>query len=56
MVQRILHRAAQSEVKRADDNEATIKNRIHTFRTNTELILSQYGDKVKRVSGWSLGE
>lgn len=56
MVQRILHRAAQSEVKRADDNEATIKNRIHTFRTNTELILCQYGDKVKRVSELSLGE
>lgn len=50
MVERILFRAAQSEVKRADDNEATIKNRIHTFRTNTEAILSQYGDKVKRVS------
>lgn len=51
MVQRILSRAAQSAVKRADDNEATIKNRIHTFRTNTEAILCQYGDKVKRVSG-----
>lgn len=51
MVQRILQRAAQSEVKRADDNEATIKNRIHTFRTNTEAILGQYGEKVKRVSG-----
>lgn len=50
MVQRILHRAAQSEVKRADDNEETIKNRIHTFRTNTEAILAQYGEKVKRVS------
>lgn len=50
MVARILSRAAQSAVKRADDNEATIKNRIHTFRTNTEAILCQYGDKVKRVS------
>lgn len=49
-MQRILSRAAQSAVKRADDNEATIKNRIHTFRTNTEAILGQYGDKVKRVS------
>lgn len=55
MVQRILHRAAQSEVKRADDNEETIKNRIHTFRTNTEAILAQYGDKVKRVSGIGKG-
>lgn len=51
MVERIMHRAAQSEVKRADDNEETIKNRIHTFRSNTEAILAQYGDKVKRVSG-----
>lgn len=50
MVQRILFRASQSAVKRADDNEATIKNRIHTFRTNTEAILALYGDKVKRVS------
>ncbi|XP_055700185.1 adenylate kinase isoenzyme 1 isoform X1 [Phlebotomus papatasi] len=49
MVQRILFRASQSAQVRADDNEATIKNRIHIFHTNTEEILSQYGDKVKRV-------
>ncbi|XP_059611962.1 adenylate kinase isoenzyme 1 isoform X1 [Phlebotomus argentipes] len=49
MVQRILFRASQSAQVRADDNEATIKNRIHIFHTNTEEILSQYGEKVKRL-------
>lgn len=51
MVSRILKRAAESVEKRADDNEATIKNRIETFIKNTDEILSQYPAQTKRVSG-----
>jgi adenylate kinase len=50
LVARILHRAAQSAVKRADDNEETLKTRIATFRENTEKILVQYPTKLLRVS------
>ncbi|XP_053953717.1 adenylate kinase isoenzyme 1 isoform X1 [Anastrepha ludens] len=46
MVQRILGRAAASTEVRADDNEATIKTRLTTFRTNTNAILEQYTDKT----------
>lgn len=49
MVSRILKRAAESVEKRADDNEATIKNRIETFIKNTDEILSQYPIKTKKV-------
>lgn len=49
MVQRILNRAAQSAVKRADDNEETIKNRIATFISNTDEILNQYPSQTKKV-------
>lgn len=50
MVKRVMYRASQSAVVRADDNEETIKSRIHTFSTHTEDILVQYPDRVKRVS------
>lgn len=50
MVSRILKRASESVEKRADDNEATIKNRIATFIKNTDEILSQYPSQTKRVS------
>lgn len=50
MVKRVMYRASQSAVVRADDNEETIKSRIHTFSTHTEAILCQYPDRVKRVS------
>lgn len=50
MVSRILKRASESVEKRADDNEATIKNRIETFIRNTDEILSQYPNQTKRVS------
>lgn len=50
MVKRVMYRASQSAVVRADDNEETIKSRIHTFSTHTESILCQYSDRVKRVS------
>lgn len=49
MVKRILKRASEAEEKRADDNEATIKNRIETFVKNTDEILSQYPNQTKRV-------
>lgn len=45
-----MKRAAESEVKRADDNEETIKTRIATFRENTEKILAQYPSQLRRVS------
>lgn len=51
MVARILKRASESAEKRADDNEATIKNRIDTFIKNTDEILSQYPTKTKRIDG-----
>lgn len=49
MVKRVMHRAAQSEEKRADDNEETIKNRIATFVKNTDDILNQYPSQTRRV-------
>jgi len=51
MVKRILKRASEAEEKRADDNEATIKNRIETFVKNTDEILSQYPNQTKRIDG-----
>lgn len=50
MVTRILKRAEQSAVKREDDNEATIRNRIETFVKNTDEILVQYPNQTRRVS------
>lgn len=50
MVSRILKRASESVEKRADDNEATIKNRIDTFIKNTDEILCQYPTQTKRVN------
>lgn len=49
MVERILKRASESTEKRADDNEATIKNRIETFIKNTDKILNQYPNQTIRV-------
>lgn len=53
MVERILKRAAESVEKRADDNEATIKNRIATFIKNTDEILNQYPTQTRRVIPYS---
>lgn len=56
MVQRILKRAEESEVKRDDDNEATIRTRIATFLKNTNEILVQYPSQTRNVStseAWS---
>jgi adenylate kinase len=49
-VSRILARAAASTEKRADDNEETLKTRIATFRENTEKILVQYPEKLRRIN------
>jgi len=51
MVERILRRAEESEVKRADDNEATIRTRIQTFIKNTDEILVQYPSQTRRING-----
>lgn len=50
MVSRILKRAEESEVKRADDNEATIRTRIETFVKNTDEILVQYPSQTRKVN------
>lgn len=50
MVKRILARAAAAAVKRADDNEATIRSRLHTFQQNTSDILKLYDEKTVTVS------
>ncbi|XP_063698550.1 adenylate kinase isoenzyme 1 isoform X1 [Culicoides brevitarsis] len=49
LVTRIMKRAAESAVKRADDNEETLKTRIATFRENTEKILAQYPSQLRRI-------
>lgn len=45
-----MKRASESAVKRADDNDETLKTRISTFRENTEKILAQYPTQLRRVS------
>jgi adenylate kinase len=44
-----LKRASESATVRADDNEETLKTRIATFRENTEKILEQYPNQLRRV-------
>lgn len=51
MVTRIKHRAAQSAVVRADDNDATIRTRLETFRKNTNEILEQYTSRTVIING-----
>lgn len=50
MLKRILARAAAATVKRADDNEATIRSRLQTFKRNTSDILALYEEKTLTVS------
>lgn len=50
MLQRILARAAAAEVQRADDNEKTIRQRLKTFKLNTNDILELYNEKTLTVS------
>ncbi|XP_034481165.1 adenylate kinase isoenzyme 1-like isoform X2 [Drosophila innubila] len=50
MLKRILSRAAAAAVKRADDNEATIRSRLQTFKQNTSDILGLYADKTLTIN------
>ncbi|XP_001983990.2 adenylate kinase isoenzyme 1 isoform X1 [Drosophila grimshawi] len=50
MVKRIMARAAAAAVKRADDNEATIRSRLNTFKQNTSAILELYSDKTLTIN------
>lgn len=47
LVKRLLGRAVTSG--RVDDNEETIKKRLHTFNTHNNQVLAQYETKLKRV-------
>lgn len=44
---RLLGRAKTSG--RVDDNEETIKKRLHTFNTHNDQVIQQYPDKLKKV-------
>ncbi|KAL1123829.1 hypothetical protein AAG570_001600, partial [Ranatra chinensis] len=48
LVARLLHRALSSG--RQDDNEETIKKRLHTFHSNNDPIIKAYATKTKIVS------
>lgn len=48
LIDRLLGRAKTSG--RVDDNEETIKKRLHTFNTHNEQVIQQYPDKLKKVS------
>ncbi|KRG06299.1 adenylate kinase isoenzyme 1 isoform X2 [Drosophila mojavensis] len=50
MLKRILARAAAATVKRADDNEATIRSRLQTFKRNTSDILALYEEKTLTIN------
>jgi len=47
MVERLLHRAKTSG--RVDDNEETIKKRLHTFHTHSEPVIDHYKDKCSAI-------
>lgn len=47
LVDRLLGRAKTSG--RVDDNEETIKKRLHTFNTHNDQVVQQYTEKLKKV-------
>lgn len=47
LVERLLDRGKTSG--RVDDNEETIKKRLHTFNTNNDQIVEHYASKLKKV-------
>lgn len=49
LLKRLVGRAAAAAVKRADDNEETIKKRIEIFNEKNGPIVEHYGNKVKKV-------
>ncbi|XP_055387302.1 adenylate kinase isoenzyme 1 [Condylostylus longicornis] len=50
LVKRIMARAAAAAEKRADDNEETVKTRIETFRSNTNLVLEGYPKVLSTIN------
>nr|CAI5862679.1 unnamed protein product [Callosobruchus analis] len=48
LVKRLMGRALTSG--RVDDNEETIKKRLHTFNTHNDQVIAQYPDKLKRIN------
>ncbi|XP_023020204.2 adenylate kinase isoenzyme 1 isoform X4 [Leptinotarsa decemlineata] len=48
LVERLLGRAKTSG--RVDDNEETIKKRLHTFNTHNDQVVQQYPDKLKKIN------
>lgn len=49
LITRLVGRAAAAAVKRADDNEETIKKRIEIFNEKNGKIVEHYKDKCLRV-------
>ncbi|KAF7269926.1 hypothetical protein GWI33_017022 [Rhynchophorus ferrugineus] len=47
LVSRLLERAKTSG--RVDDNEETIKKRLHTFNTHNDHVIQQYPEKLRRI-------
>ncbi|KPU77656.1 uncharacterized protein Dana_GF24995, isoform B [Drosophila ananassae] len=50
MLKRIMARAAAAAVQRADDNEKTIRQRLKTFKNNTNDILELYNEKTLTIN------
>ncbi|EFA03917.1 adenylate kinase isoenzyme 1 isoform X2 [Tribolium castaneum] len=48
LVDRLLGRAKTSG--RVDDNEETIKKRLHTFNTHNDQVVQQYTAKLKKIN------
>lgn len=48
LVERLRGRSKTSG--RADDNDETIEERLHTFRTHNEDIIKQYTEKLKEIN------
>lgn len=54
MIERLLNRGKTSG--RADDNEETIKKRLHTFHTHNDPIVQNYESKTKKISALNTPE
>ena len=53
LVQRVLDRAKETGIARADDNEEVIRNRLEVYRELTEPLVAYYGEAglLKSVDG-----
>jgi adenylate kinase family enzyme len=54
LVNRLLKRGETSG--RADDNEDTIKQRLHTFQEATKPVVDYYKDQGKLVTVWEINQ